>query len=151
MRMILITTALTALMTIPAAASPKADVMASVHQWITAFNKGDTTSFIADCADDAAIVDEFAPYEWHGAGACSHWMNDYAAYQQKNGTSDGKVRLGVPHHVIITGDRAYVIVPASFFFKQKGKMVSETGSMLTLVLHNGASGWRIVASTWSQH
>lgn len=151
MRKILTSTILAALMTIPAAASPKTDVMESVHHWLTAFNQGDTATFVSGCADEADIVDEFPPYEWHGAGACSQWMKDYSASNQKAGITGGKVTLGVPRHVVVTGDRAYVVLPATFSFKLKSEMVNETGSMLTLVLQKGSSGWRIVASTWSQH
>src|SRR3954466_3302474 len=54
-------------------ASDPSDVMKPVHQFIDGFNKGDAKSAIAACADEASIIDEFSPYEWHGAGACSTW------------------------------------------------------------------------------
>ena len=87
---------------------------------------------------------------WHGAGACSNWANDFDADAKKNGITDGIVTLGNPRHVDITADRAYVVVPANYTFKQKGKLVKETGSMLTLVLQRGAAGWRITGWAWTK-
>lgn len=47
-----------------------------------------------------------------GAGACAKWTDDY-----------GAVTLGAPRHVDVTADRAYVVVPANYRFKQERKVV----------------------------
>jgi len=135
----------------PAAASEKTDAMATVRQSIQAFNKGDMKAYVAFCAGETSIIDEFPPHEWHGAGACSKWVSDYEADARKNGVTEGAVTLGSPLHVDVTGNRAYVVVPASYTFKQKGKQVRETGSTMTVVLQKGGAGWRIIAWTWSKH
>jgi hypothetical protein len=135
----------------PVAATEKTDVMASVHQFIDAFNKGDTKTAAAACADQTSIIDEFPPYEWHGAGACSTWMNDYDADAKKNGITDGVVTLDNPRHVDVTADRAYVVVPANYTFKEKGKPVKETGSLLTIALQKDESGWRMTGWAWSKN
>jgi len=134
----------------PTAASKNTNVMATVRQFVDGFNKGDTKSALATCADQASIIDEFPPYEWHGAGACSSWANDYEADAKKNGITDGVVTLGNPEHLDVTADRAYVVVPASYTFKKNGKPVTETGSTFTLVLQKGEAGWRIIAWAWSK-
>src|SRR5690349_13132159 len=92
-------------------ASEGAEVMKPVHQFIDGFNKGDAKTALAACADDAYIIDEFAPYEWHGAGACAKWANDYEADAKKNSITDGVVTIGKPKHVDVSGDHAYVVVP----------------------------------------
>jgi hypothetical protein len=124
--------------------------MAPVHQFVDGFNKGDVTSALGACAEETYIIDEFAPYQWNGAGACSKWANDYDAYAKENGRTDGVVTIGIPKHVEIVGDRAYVVVPASYIYKQKGKMVKETGSILTITLQRAANGWRMTAWTWAK-
>ena len=101
----------------PAAAAEKTDVMAPLHQFVNGFNKGDIKTSLAACADQTSIIDEFPPHEWHGAGACSNWANDFDADAKKNGITDGVVTLGSPRHVDIMGDRAYVVVPANYTFK----------------------------------
>jgi hypothetical protein len=147
---ILVALALVFLAAGPAAASEKTDVMVLVHQFVDGFNKGDTKTALAACADQTSIIDEFPPYEWHGAGACSKWMNDYDADAKKNGITDGIVMLGKPRHIDINEDRAYVVVPSNYTFKEKGKTVKETGSMLTLALQKGEIGWRITGWAWAK-
>jgi ketosteroid isomerase-like protein len=148
---ILIAFVAVALVSAPAAASEKTDAMATVRQFVQAFNKGDAKTAVAACADETSIIDEFPPHEWHGAGACSKWMNDYDADARKNGITAGSVTLGAPLHVDVTAGRAYVVVPANYTFKQKGKEVRETGSTLTVVLQKTGAGWRIIAWAWSRH
>jgi ketosteroid isomerase-like protein len=135
----------------PNALAQQKDVMAPVHQFVDGFNKGDTKSALAACADQTSIIDEFPPHEWHGAGACAKWADDYDANAKKDGITDGVVTLGKPRHVDVTGDLAYVVVPANYRFKQKGKPVAEIGSMLTVALQKGPAGWRMTAWTWTKH
>lgn len=135
----------------PAAASEETDVMVVVNQFVDAFNKGDTKTAAAACAEQTSIIDEFPPHEWHGAGACSKWMDDYDADAKKNGITDGIVTLSNPQHVDITSDRAYVVVPANYTFKKTGKLVEEVGSMLTLALRKGEAGWHITGWAWAKH
>lgn len=134
----------------PTNAADKTDVMVPVHQFVDSFNKGDTKTAAAACADQTSIIDEFPPHEWHGPGACSRWMADFDADAKKNEITDGVVTLSNPRHIDITADRAYVVVPANYTFKQKGKLVKEVGSMLTLALQKGAGGWRITAWSWAK-
>jgi ketosteroid isomerase-like protein len=148
---ILIALVAVTLVSAPAAASEKTDAMATVRQSVQAFNKGDVKAYAATCAEETSIIDEFPPHKWDGAGACSKWMNDYLADTRKKGITGGAVTLGSPLHVDVSGNRAYVVVPASYTFKQKGKQVRETGSTMTVVLQKGGAGWRIIAWAWTQH
>lgn len=150
MHKIFVALAAAALAAGPAAATEKTDVMVPIHQFVDGFNKGDVKTAVAACADQTSIIDEFPPHEWHGAGACATWAKDFDADAKKNGMTDGVVTLGSPRHVDITADRAYVVVPANFTFKQKGKLVKETGSALTFALQKGATGWRITGWTWTK-
>ena len=132
-----------------AAASEQSNVMVPIHQFADGFNKGDVKSALAACADETSIIDEFPPHEWHGAGACAKWADDYVANAAKEGITDGVVTLGKPRHVDVSGDRAYVVVPANYTFRQKGKAVKETTATMTLALHKGAAGWRITGWSWA--
>jgi len=134
----------------PVAASDKTDVMAAVQQFVDGFNKGDTKTAAAACADQTSIVDEFPPYEWHGTGACLKWMNDYDADAKKNGITDAVVALGTPRHVDVAADRAYVVVPTNYTFKVKGTPDKETGSTLTIALQKSGAAWRITGWAWTK-
>jgi hypothetical protein len=131
-----------------AAASDQTDVMVPIHQFVDGFNKGDAKSALAACADQVSIIDEFPPHEWHGAGACTAWMEDYETYAKTNGVTDGVVTLGQPWHIDVTGARAYVVAPATFSSKHNGKPSTETGAAFIFALQKGATGWRITGWAW---
>jgi hypothetical protein len=131
--------------------SAQTAVLATVRQFVEGFNKGDTKIMLAACADQTSILDEFPPYEWHGAGACAKWVSDFDIDAKKNGITDGVVTLSKPSHVDISGDRAYAVIPANYTFKQKGKAISEVGSIVTLTLQKSATVWRIVGWSWAKH
>jgi hypothetical protein len=56
-----------------------------------------------------------------------------------------------PHewHIDITADRAYVVVPATYSYKEKGTLVKEPGSIWTLALKKDEAGWRITGWAWT--
>jgi ketosteroid isomerase-like protein len=143
--------ALATLSTAQTPGSAQTAVLAPVHQFVDGFNKGDTKMLLAAYADQTSILDEFPPHEWHGTGACAKWISDFDADAKKNGITDGVVTLSNPSHVDITSDRAYVVIPANYTFKQKGKPVSEVGSIITLALQKNATGWRIAGWSWAKH
>ncbi len=124
----------------------QAAAMKVVNQFVDGFNKLDSKAMLTTCAHQTAIIDDFPPYTW---AACSTWLNDYNAWAKKNGVTDGAVTLSAPKQVEITGDRAYVVVPASFAYKGNGKAMKQDGAVWTLVLQKGTAGWRIIAWTWA--
>jgi ketosteroid isomerase-like protein len=134
-----------------AGASQEAAVVATVNKFVDSFNKGDAKAAVAMCAAETSIIDEFPPHEWHGAGACERWLADFDADATKNGITDAIVTMGKLRHVDVTGDRAYVVSPVDYSYKQKGKPVKETGSTFTLVLQNVGGSWRLTGWAWSKN
>jgi ketosteroid isomerase-like protein len=151
MRRIFIAMALCSSMQLTAVAQDNSAVIARIHQFVDAFNHGDTKAMVAASADQVSIIDEFPPHSWSGAGAIAKWMSDYDADAKKNGITDGVVTIGSPRHIDVTADRAYVVVPSDYTYKQNGKVVKETGSIFTVVLQKSAAGWRIVAWSWANN
>ena len=150
MKKVILVLAMAALAAVPAAASIKTDVMAPVHQFVDGFNKGDVKAAQAACTEQMSILDDIPPHEWHGEGAFTRWIGDYEVNAKKNAVSDGVVKLNAPRHVDVTGDRAYVVVPADYTFKRHGKPVKENGSIITLSLQKLDAGWRITGWAWSK-
>lgn len=134
-----------------ASASETLDVMRTVWQFVGSFNKGDVKTALGDCAAQSSIIDEFPPYSWQGATGCADWSNDFDAYIKKNGMTGPKVTLGLLRHVDVSGDRAYVVVPANFTFKKNGKRINERSSIWTLALQKVADSWRITGWAWAKH
>ena len=137
--------------TAPTAADDKADVMATINQFVGGFNKGDTKAAAAACAEQTSILDEFAPHEWHGAGACLTWMKDYDTDAKKNAITDGIVTLNKPKHLDIDGAYAYVVIPSDYGFKKAGKEVWEKDSLFTFALKKGPAGWKITGWSWAKN
>jgi ketosteroid isomerase-like protein len=123
---------------------------APINKFIDAFNKGDVAGAAATHAADAdlVIVDEVAPYSWHGAKAFQSWAGDLDADAKKQGITEPKVTIKAPTRVESTGSSAYVVVPAVYEFKLKDVAMRETAQM-TFVLKKGASGWLIHAWAWT--
>jgi ketosteroid isomerase-like protein len=132
-----------------AAASDRDDAFAQVKQFIDGFNKGDVKSALATCASPVSIVDEFPPYAWQGATACADWARDFEANAKKDAITDSVVTLHKPRHVDVSGDRAYVVVPADYVYKVKGKKASQKGSIMVAALQKGGDGWRITGWSWA--
>ena len=97
---------------------------------------------------DLVIVDEVAPYAWHGAKAFQAWAADLGAAEAKRGITDQKVVIGAPTRVEVEGTSAYVIVPATYTFTEKG-VAMRAVSQMTVTLKKGASGWLIHGWTWT--
>jgi hypothetical protein len=135
----------------PAVQPEQTAVMATVHQFVDGFNKGDAPSGLAACASPASIVDEFPPHEWQGKSACADWANAYNANAAANGITDGWVTLRAPWHVEVDGGSAYVVVPATYTYRQRGKTVTEPDSVFTVALKKIDSAWRITGWAWSKH
>jgi ketosteroid isomerase-like protein len=134
----------------PAAAAENTQVLAPGHQFVDGLNKGDVNSVVGACADETSLIDEFPPYEWHGAGACAKWFSDLAAVRKATAVTSLAVRLQKPLHVEVTGDRAYVVHLANLSYTMKGKSEKEPGA-ITFALQKGAAGWRITGFAWSAH
>ena len=151
MQKILIALAIAALTAGPLAASDQTDVMASLKQFAEGYNKSDTKLAAAACTDPMSIIDEFPPYEWHGAGALLKWFDDYEVDAKKNAITDGRVILSKPRHLDIEGDRAYVVIASNYTYKMKGKRIKETGSIWTFALQKIAADWRITGWCWAKN
>jgi ketosteroid isomerase-like protein len=126
------------------------DPLAAVRQYIDAFNKGDAKAMAAVFAVPGSILDGMAPHVWHGPTATQDWYRDVLVEGEQHGASDYHVTVGEPLHNNITGDAAYVVVPATMTFKVHGKQVTQTGAIFTVALRKLADGWRIAAWAWAK-
>lgn len=133
------------------AASDSSDALATVTKAIAAFNHGDLKGFAALCTSPATVIDDFPPHSWSGTNACNDWAAALLAANKASDISNATVVLGTPWHDSISGDRAYVVVPASLRYNMKGKPVKESGSVFTVVLAKTAKGWLMSAWSWAQH
>lgn len=125
-------------------------IVAPINKFVEAFNKGDAAgaaaTMVAD--DDLVIIDEVAPFAWRGAQALPAWGAALERHDKAAGITDQKVTVGAATRVETEGDTAYVIVPATYTFTQKGVAMHESAQM-TVVLKKVAGAWMIHGWTWT--
>lgn len=129
---------------------PDPDPVSAVQQYIEAFNKADVRAMAAMCADPMSILDGMAPHVWHGPSATQDWYRDVLIEGEHLGAKEYQVTLGKPLHANVTGDAAYVVVPATMAFRLKNKQVTQSGAVFTLALRNLPAGWRIASWAWTK-
>lgn len=140
-----------AFVSLPSIASAAGDPMSAIHSAAMAFNRGDLKGWAAACASPAQITDDFPPHVWNGPTACTDWVAAYLAFNKKEHITNVTVIFGTPWHVAITGNVAYVVLPAALRYNVNGKPVKENGSVMTIVLQKTAGEWLMTAWTWAQH
>jgi hypothetical protein len=96
------------------------------------------------------ILDGIAPHLWQGPTAAQDWYRDVFMEGKQHGTSDYFVTVGEPSDNNVTGDSAYVVVPATVTFKVGGKPVTQSGAFFTVALRKLAEGWRMAAWAWTK-
>src|SRR5262249_37820527 len=126
------------------------DPVTAVQQYIDAFNRADVKAMAAMCADPMSILDGMAPHVWHGPAASEDWYKDVLVEGKHLGATNYHVTVGKPLHANVTGDAAYVVIPATMTFKLKGKLVTQSGAILTLALRQLPDGWRLASWAWTK-
>lgn len=124
--------------------------MAAVRQYVEAFNEGDAEAMAGTCADPMQILDVMSPHVWQGPTASEDWWNDVLAAGEHVGASGFHITLDEPRHVRVTGDFAYIVVPATLTFDLGGREVTQTGSLFTVALRKVDTDWRLSAWAWAK-
>ena len=135
-------------MAAPAQAGPAEDASSAVTSILDRFNAGDVEAFLAAHEEGAVIVDEFAPYVWNGPGSAKRWVDDYAKDAGARGISGGRVDYAAPVQAVSEGNSAYVVLPTTYRFAQKGAKMAGKGSM-TFVMKRTGPDWKIASWTYS--
>jgi ketosteroid isomerase-like protein len=130
------------------AANPAAEATTFITSIMDKFNGGDVKGWIAAQEEDTLIVDEFGPHVWTGVGSPKRWLDDYMKDSTANGVSSPRVDYGKPLQATSDGTTAYVVLPTTYRFVQKGAKMAEPGSM-TFVMKHRTDGWKISSWTYS--
>jgi hypothetical protein len=140
---------LAGLSTSSVAVAANAQLEAPIHQFIDSFNKGDIkTATAAHLATGVSIIDEVPPHHWQGPKAFATWAADLTKDDKAAGISDEAVALGNVTREVISGQTGYVVIAATYTFKQKGAAMREPAQM-TFALTKAAKGWKIAGWTWT--
>jgi ketosteroid isomerase-like protein len=132
-------------------ASDKDDIVAVVHQFADNLDPKTIDKALAACDSPTSIIDEFPPHAWSGPTACADWAKGFGEYNDKNGITDADAKIGAPWSVDVDGDRAYMVAPATYTYKQRGKAMKEPHAVFTAAFRKTDAGWRITAWSWAKH
>jgi hypothetical protein len=124
--------------------------LAAVHSYVDAFNRGDGDGMAACFVAQGSILDGMAPHLWFGPNAASDWYRDVLAEGEHLDAGDYHATLGDPIHDNITGESAYLVVPASMTFRFKDRQITQTGASFTFALTKQDDIWRIAAWSWAK-
>ena len=124
--------------------------LATVQQYIDAFNRGDATAMAATFDVRGQILDGMAPHVWQGPTATLDWYRDVLIEGEAHGASGYFVTLGDPLHNNVTKDSAYVVMPATMKFDVNGTKVAQSGAVFTVALRKTVDGWRVAAWAWAK-
>ena len=126
------------------------DPMGAVSEYVDAFNNGDPKAMAAACADPMHILDGMSPHVWQGPTAAEDWYSDVLTEGEHLGASGYRIALDESRHVDVTGDYAYVVVPATMTFDLKGRQVTQSGSVYTVALRKIGGEWHLTAWAWAK-
>jgi len=124
--------------------------MGTLREYVDAFNSGDVDTMAATFDVSGSILDGMAPHLWQGPTAALDWYRDVLVEAEKHGASNYLVTLGEPLHENVTGDSAYLVVPATMRFDAAGEQRTQSGAVFTVALRRQADGWRISAWAWTK-
>ena len=123
--------------------------MATVQQYITAFNRGDVDGMSACFAEPGSILDGMAPHVWTWPTAPRDWYRDVLIEGEHHGATGYSLELGDVRRNDINGTSAYLVISASLTFELKGQPMATPG-LFTVVLHDTADAWQIRAWAWAK-
>jgi ketosteroid isomerase-like protein len=129
-------------------ASDKDEIVATVHQFADNLDPKTIDKALASCDSTTSIIDEFPPHVWN---SCADWLKAFGEYNDKKGITDADAKIGAPWSVDIEGDRAYVVAPATYTYKEHGKAMKESHAVFTAAFRKIDAGWRIAAWSWAKH
>lgn len=127
--------------------SPSSALMAPIITAFNALNAGNESLWAGAQTADVVILDNISPYRWDAPNAAAKWWADFSAWMKTNKMTKPHVAYQAIQFWEQTGDRAYMVVPTTFTAVQKGKSVTQTGT-LTFALVNMGAEWKVQGWTW---
>lgn len=126
----------------------KHDVINAVRQMVDAVNRAEFSTAVAAFSQDAAIVEDIAPYIWRGPGAPSDWLAAMGANAASMNIQSVLMTLAEPNRVEVHAEAAYALFPGELRMVAAGADLVADGS-LTLTLRRSGDRWLIDSLAWS--
>lgn len=123
-------------------------VSEAVARLVAAVNQGQFAEACASFTDDAVIVEDIAPYRWHGPGAAEAWLIAMGQNAQKLGVTAVAMDLEPALRIEVQEGRAYAVYPGVLSLEITTGSLTADGQ-LTLTLVESSDAWLIQTLVWT--
>jgi ketosteroid isomerase-like protein len=128
------------------AATPRAEVLATVDHFFDSFSKGDMKTAAASVSPDGMVImDDIPPHVWSGSDALQAWGKSLA--NAGGAMTEPSAKADKPTSVVVDDNTGYVVVPIAFSYKEKGIAMRQAAHMV-YALRKAPGGWQITGFTW---
>ena len=114
------------------------EIVAAIAAFVAAVNQGDQAAATALLTDDVTIVEDLAPFCWHGPTAASEWMLAMFVNAQSAGLTGVVMELGEPTRVEVDSAHAYAIFGGRLVCSGTGPPLRSTGNLTFALAKDGA-------------
>ena len=122
------------------------EVTESITDFVDAVNQGNQARAVEHLTDDVTIIEDLAPFRWHGRHAGPEWM--LAMLGQRKNLTAITMEIGPPSRIEVEGEAAYAIVPGLLTYVGPGSTLRSNG-LLTFSLRASDGQWLINGLVWS--
>jgi hypothetical protein len=131
-----------------AAAPPPPALAATVNSFVQTCSNTDAAGFAAVFTKAPNIVDDIAPYDWHGKDAAATYIAALQATIKSAGWDHfGLAANGAPY-IEVAENFAYATVPLFVNYTHAGKPRQDAG-IFTLSLKKAGKDWKISSASWT--
>jgi ketosteroid isomerase-like protein len=124
------------------------EVVSFIARFVDAVNRGDEGAALASLTADVTIVEDLAPFRWHGPTAGAEWLGGMFENARRLGISSISMELGRAIRVEVEEPHAYAVVEGQLRYGAAGPPLHADG-VLTFVLVREDGEWMISALVWS--
>ena len=123
------------------------DRISPVQAVVAAVQNANPAALSALYANDAMIVDDRQPFEWHGAEAGTQWLG--ASRWTKWSPSVARFQAAVADAQIYGPDHTYIVLAGVFSSVDPKNHWQQKGT-LTFLLRKANGVWKITSQVWAQ-
>jgi hypothetical protein len=129
-----------------------AQLKAPIQRLVDAINQASAAVPKDVFTRSSLVLDDFAPYHWAGKTHGQDWYKGLLGATPKDHDAfvamKPVLKIGDPAFPRITGDDAYLVIPASFDFTEGGKRTHQTGQWV-FIESRVKGAWLIEAHSWA--
>src|SRR3954471_13110106 len=89
---------------------PQGEIVRAISDFVEAVNRGDQEAALAHLAGDVTILEDIAPFRWHGPDAGADWIAAMGKNAQSANITAVAMRIGAPRRVEIDEGHGYAVI-----------------------------------------